>query len=416
MSDHRSIVSLSEICTKISDGTHHSPKVQLSEAGKGRFKYITSKNLRPWGLDLTDIAYVPEDIHREIYDRCNPELGDVLLTKDGANTGMVAINTLEEEFSLLSSVALLKPDRSILEPKYLRYFLESPEGTKRIAGKMTGTAIRRIILKHIKDAEMPLVPLPEQTEIVAEIEKQFTRLEAGVAALRRVQANLKRYHASVLKTACEGRLVPTKVEWPIRAIGTAILTLDQGWSPKCESEPSESLETWAVIKTTAIQSMRYLEAENKRLPVLLKPRLHLELVPGDLLVTRAGPRTRVGVACAVKTSRPRLMLCDKAYRLRCRQDVASPAFLELVLNAPHIVDAIDKLKTGISDSGLNLTQNRFQELQVPLPPLAEQKCVVAEVERRLSIVDQLKDVVTANLQRATRLRQSILQHAFKQNH
>ena len=52
----------------------------------------------------------------------------------------------------------------------------------------------------------PLPPLPEQHRIVAEIEKQFTRLDAGVAALKRVQANLKRYRASVLKAACEGRL------------------------------------------------------------------------------------------------------------------------------------------------------------------------------------------------------------------
>jgi type I restriction enzyme S subunit len=259
------------------------------------------------------------------------------------------------------------------------------------------------------------VPVPghgEQQEIVAEIEKQFTRLETGVAALRRVQANLKRYRASVLKAACEGDLVPTAAEWPTKAIGTAISSLGQGWSPKCESEPSANLETWAVIKTTAIQPMRFVEEENKRLPVMLKPRPHLELVTGDLLITRAGPRTRVGVACAIKSSRPRLMLCDKAYRLRCKEDIASPAFLELLLNAPHVVDALDKLKTGISDSGLNLTQNRFQELQVPLPPLAEQKRVVAEVERRFSVVDQLEAVVTVNLQRATRLRQSILKTAF----
>ena len=53
----------------------------------------------------------------------------------------------------------------------------------------------------------------EQRRIVAEIEKQFTRLEAGVAALRRVQANLKCYRAAVLKAACEGRLVPTEAEF-----------------------------------------------------------------------------------------------------------------------------------------------------------------------------------------------------------
>ena len=55
---------------------------------------------------------------------------------------------------------------------------------------------------------MPLAPLFEQRRIVAEIEKQFTRLDAGVAALKRMQANLKRYRASVLRAACEGRLAP----------------------------------------------------------------------------------------------------------------------------------------------------------------------------------------------------------------
>ena len=206
------IMALSDVCTKISDGTHHSPTVQHSEAAPGRFKYITSKNIRPWGLDLGDIAYLDEDVHREIYSRCNPELGDVLLTKDGANTGNVAINTLEEEFSLLSSVALLKLKRDILDSRFVRYYLESPVGSKRLLGDMTGTAIRRIILRKIKETEIPVAPPDDQRRIVAEIEKQFTRLEAGVAALRRVQANLKRYRAAVLAAACEGRLVPTEAE------------------------------------------------------------------------------------------------------------------------------------------------------------------------------------------------------------
>ena len=92
--------------------------------------------------------------------------------------------------------------------------------------------------------------------------------------------------------------------------------------------------------------------------------------------------------------------------------MANPSFLEIVLNAPQIVDAIDELKTGISDSGVNLTQKRFSEFVIPLPPLAEQKRIVAEVERRLSVVEELEAVVSANLQRATRLRQSVLRQAF----
>src|SRR5205823_9902944 len=66
--------------------------------------------------------------------------------------------------------------------------------------------------QFLRSMEFPMPPKPEQYRIVGEIEKQFTRLDAAVAAMKRVQANLKRYRATVLKTACEGRLVPTEAE------------------------------------------------------------------------------------------------------------------------------------------------------------------------------------------------------------
>jgi type I restriction enzyme, S subunit len=132
--------------------------------------------------------------------------------KDGVNTGDAAINTLDEEFSLLSSVCMLRPITIGVSPYYLRYFLLSPVCYQLLAGKMTGTAIKRIILRRIKELPIPLAPLPEQHRIVEEIEKHFTRLDAAVSALKRIQANLKRYRASVLKAACEGRLVPTEAE------------------------------------------------------------------------------------------------------------------------------------------------------------------------------------------------------------
>ena len=266
--------------------------------------------------------------------------------------------------------------------------------------------------QFIRDSSLPLPPFKEQERIREKVEELTSDLDAGVAALERVQAKLKHYRAAVLKAAVEGALVPTANPYPIRRIGDAIESLGQGWSPKCESQAAADSETWAVIKTTAIQPLRYLEEHNKTLPTSLKPRPRLELVEGDLLITRAGPRTRVGIACLVKRTRARLMLCDKAYRLRCKRDTLSPAFLEVVLNAPHIVTALDKLKTGINDSGLNLTQDRFSELLVPYPPLAEQEAIVEAVEDQLSVIEHLEADLEAKLKSAQALRQSILRHAF----
>ena len=304
--------------------------------------------------------------------------------------------------------------RQEIDAHYLLHFLFSDKVRVAARLNMRGAAGQlRVPISFFEQLQIPLPPLDEQCAIVAEIEKQFTRLEAGVDALKRVQANLKRYRAAVLKSACEGKLFTTAEKWPQKPIADVIESMEQGWSPKCESEPSIDDSTWAVIKTTAIQNLRFIEVENKRLPSSLKPRSHIELFEGDLLVTRAGPRNRVGVACLIKKgTRPRLMLCDKAYRLRCKLNLLMPAFLELVLNAPHIVDAVSNLKTGISDSGVNLTQKRFGELFIPLPSLSEQKRIVEEVERRLSVIEELEATVSTNLQRATRLRQSILQKAF----
>ena len=397
------------------DEMQYGTSAKTSEDSTG-VPVLRMGNIKDGSLVLDSLKFLPAN-HAE-FPALLLQDGDILFnrTNSAELVGKSAVYRGNPSPCSCASYLIRSRLRHGYVPEFLAYYINSTFGrvwVNSVVSQQVGQA--NVNGTKLKALSIPVPPLPEQRRIVAEIEKQFTRLEAGVAALRRVQVNLKRYRAAVLKAACEGRIVPTEAAWPQKQIATAIETMDQGWSPKCESEPSASDTTWAVIKTTAIQNLRFLEDENKTLPAALKPRAHLELSPGDLLVTRAGPRSRVGVACLVKSTRPRLMLCDKAYRLRCKPAVAHPAFLELVLNAPHVQDEVNKLKTGISDSGVNLTQKRFGELLVPLPPLAEQTRIVAEVERRLSVVEELESVVSANLQRATRLRQSILQKAFTGN-
>ncbi len=115
-------VPLNDVCLKIQDGAHNSPKEQFSVGGPRRYMYVTSKNIRNNFIDLSNVSYVSQDFHDQIYPRCTPEVGDVLLTKDGANTGNVTLNTIAEPFSLLSSVALIKTDPTVLMPEFLSYY------------------------------------------------------------------------------------------------------------------------------------------------------------------------------------------------------------------------------------------------------------------------------------------------------
>lgn len=163
-------------------------------------------------------------------------------------------------------------------------------------------------------------------------------------------------------------------------------TLHQGWSPQCEKVPSPTDNEWGVLRTTAIQPSRFLPEYNKRLPKGLEPRPQIEVTSGDILITCAGPRVRCGVACLVRTTRPRLMMSGKMYRFRVPEQI-DPRFIEAYLQTSEASAAIDKMKTGGSDSGLNLTHDRFRQLRVRIAPLNEQRRIVDELEELFSDID-----------------------------
>lgn len=158
--------------------------------------------------------------------------------------------------------------------------------------------------------------------------------------------------------------------------------VQQGWSPKCHDFPAAAGE-WGVLKTTAVQAGRFEPEHNKALPDHLDPKPGIEVTSGDLLITCAGPRSRCGVPTLVRATPERLMMSGKMYRFRA-DDRLDSRFLELWLLSPDAQRQIDAMKTGISDSGLNLTHGRFTRLPVPVPPLAEQHRIVDLLEDHLS--------------------------------
>lgn len=150
---------LKDICLQITDGTHFSPP--SVESG---VPYITAKHLKKWGLDFFhNPTYVDEAHHKEIYARCKPQRGDVLYIKDGATTGLAAINEYDFEFSMLSSLALIKPDSTILNNVFLKYWLNNERVKAQLVNEfMAGAAIQRFTLSKINQFVVNLPPLHMQ--------------------------------------------------------------------------------------------------------------------------------------------------------------------------------------------------------------------------------------------------------------
>lgn len=158
--------------------------------------------------------------------------------------------------------------------------------------------------------------------------------------------------------------------------------VQQGWSPQCLASPAPA-HAWGVLKTTAIQAGWFDDTQHKELPDGLAPRPAIEVKVGDLLITCAGPRARCGIPALVRSTRPRLMMSGKMYRFRPEPQLDAK-YLEFWLLSPEAQRRIDRMKTGISDSGLNLTHSRFLQLPVPYPELLEQRRIVAILEEHLS--------------------------------
>ena len=187
-------VRLGEICKKITDGTHHSP----INTREGDFLYITAKNIKSTGIDLSDVTYVSESIHTEIYSRCNVEFGDILYIKDGATTGIVCINQIKEPFSLLSSVALLKTG---FNNQFLKFAMESLSFYEQIRNQMYGVAITRVTLEKLIKAKIPLPPLAEQKEIVSRVEKLLANVTELEEQITEREEMTKQLMQSIMKDA-----------------------------------------------------------------------------------------------------------------------------------------------------------------------------------------------------------------------
>jgi type I restriction enzyme S subunit len=331
--------------------------------------------------------------------------GDVFLCVVGATSGKINYGI---ECAIGRSVAALRPYLG-LETHFLYHFLST-----RIMHLRSGTAgsAQGVISKSdINFISIPLPPLAEQRRIVAKIEELFSELDAGEESLRRAQRQLGVYRQSLLKQAFEGKLTKClKVEkYPLRSL---ITNLGQGWSPKCELNRPAKPDEWAVIKTTAIQHCRYDDSEAKPLPPPFEPRPSIEIQDGDFLMTRKGPRTRAGVSCYVRNTRKRLMICDTVYRFRCVEEKVYPLYLELALNSPDVLRAIDRLKAGISESGLSLTHTKVGTVEIPLCSLPEQREIVRLLDEQFTVIEQNEREIDAALKRSAALRQSILKKAF----
>jgi len=375
--------------------------------------------------------------------------GDLLFARTGATVGKsFLIKGVIPESVFASYLIRVRLQQSV-DPKYIAYFFKSPDYWSQISESQSGIGQPNVNGTKLAQIQIPVAPLPQQKSIVAEIEKQFSRLDEAVANLKRVKANLKRYKAAVLKAAVEGKLTEQwrkehpNVEPASKLLERILAERRAKWKGKERSkEPnppnfsgfpkSPKGWVWTTVghladvqlgkmldknKQRTGRFLRYLRNVNVRwgsfatddlLEMFFKDE-ELErygLRAGDVLVCEGGEPGRA----AVWDGRIPDMKYQKAlHRVRFHSGF-EPKLFVFVLEHYAKSGTLETLFTGSTIN--HLTRESILQLAVPLPPVPEQRMILDEVERRLSMMDELEKEVMSNLQRAERLRQSILGFAF----
>ncbi len=375
--------------------------------------------------------------------------GSVLFTKSGASLLLNQRAILSRDMHVVSHIGVAVPGPHITS-EWLYYWL----CTIDFADIAHGANMPSLPLARVKQVRVPVPPVPEQRRRVAEIEKQFSRLDEANANLKRVKANLKRYKAAALKAALEGRLVPTEahlarhesrsyetgtelLQWivaqrqagrggalkrrpPAYPATAQLPSVPDGWvycsvSQVCDVasgntpagvlaavRPDGALPWFKVGDMNHADNQQVMHHADSWLSEADAKALGLRIFPSrTLLFPKRGG--------AIATNKKRVL------------DQPGCADLNVMGITPcEVIDEyfrvwFDSVDLGKLSDGSNVPQINHKDidpLPLPLPPRAEQDRIVAEVDRRLSIVREVEAEVDSNLTRAETLRRQVLSKAF----
>jgi type I restriction enzyme S subunit len=395
-------VGLPLVCEKITDGTHHSP----TNLPTGQFRYVTAKNIRSWGLDLNDISYVDAETHREIYARCPVEKGDILYIKDGATTGLAVVNPLDEPFSMLSSVALIKPNRTLLESVYLKYWLNSPETLQAMLKQMTGTAIRRLTLTTICAQSVPLPPLPEQRRIVAKIDSLTGKSKRARDRLDHIPRLVEKYKQAVL-----GAQLSTSERKEVVRFGDIANLLNGDRGKEYPSDDEQLPKGHCLFLGTRNVRQGYFDLSQVS---FISKQKHLALrggtmKRGDIVMTIRGT---LGNCAVYDESVPYDPVRVNSAMIIVRSSAeAIPAFLMWTIRSPIFLGWVNSNARGSAQP--HLRGKDIDETRIYFPDVEKQRAVVATIERAFAWIDRLAIEATSARKLVDRLDQAILAKAFR---
>lgn len=341
---------------------------------------------------LTEDLPRAEDLSN--YKLC--ERGDIVLNRMRAFQGAIGISPQR---------GLVSPDYAVLRPepnvdaRYLHHLFRSSWFVGEMVSRLRGIgstesgAVRtpRINPEDLGEIPVDFPSLHEQRRIADFLDAETARIVklAGLQSAAR-SSILARTRAQLDLKLDE--LVSLYGTLPFRR---RIIAIEQGSSPQCDNFPAGP-EDWGVLKVSAVKNGTFIEGENKKLPAEIEPERRYEIKNGDLLITRANTPQLVGAAAVADSPRPRLMLCDKIFRVATSTDLL-PEFLVFASLGTRIRDMCAEASHGTSQSMANLKTEEIKRWPIPAAPVQVQQSTIAELSEARDHAASLTEAIDRQL-------------------
>ncbi len=340
--------TLGEISLKITDGAHHSPKE--FDCGKPMFSV---KNMRDQGFDYNGVKTISdEDFVKLVNSGCQPQKDDILIAKDGSVMKHVFRVKGAIDYVLLSSIAIVRPDKSKVNPSYLVYAIKDPSTTDLILNNFVGgSGVPRIVLKDFKKVDLTIPSLDTQKSIASIL----SSLDDKIDLLHRQNATLEKMAETLFR---QWFVEEAKEEWDEGTLDD-ILTVKGGSTPST-SEPAywNGKIHWTSPKDITNLNGIYLFDTERKITELGLSKISSGLLPkGTLLMSSRAP---VGVLafCEVPVA------INQGYIAILDNKGYSKEFIYLWLKAN--IDVVHSFSNG--STFMEISKTAFKTLQLQLPP------------------------------------------------
>ena len=391
--------TINDVCEKITDGAHKSPKT--IDEGK---PYITVRDVDSKGnIDFINCKKISkEDYALLVKGNCKPLEGDVLFSKDGT-VGKVSLINYEKDFVVLSSLAILRPSLKI-ESEYLTKYLQSPFFYDKAIKSKTGAAIKRVVLRTIKNLDIPLPPLQEQKRIVAKLDTLFEKIDKAIVLHQKNMDEADVFMGSVLNEVFRELDIDKKTS--LKSITTKI---GSGSTPR-GGQKAYKTEGISLIRSMnvhdsgfRVKGLAFIDEEQaKKLD-------NVTIQENDILLNITG--ASVARCCIVDEEYLPARVNQHVSIIRLKEEVI-PSFLHYYLISPSIKsDLLFSSSGGATREAI--TKSMLEDFKVPIVSMEKQKKVVQYIDQISEKTEKLKQVQKKKMESLKALKASILDRAFR---